>query len=159
VTSVKPQATPMPAWLAPTSVKESPLTTVSDLIDAYFGSEQFRNLQYRSRSRYTKDAGRIRKDCGPVALADLKEADIWRLYDMWSSGGKTKAGAHAIITMLRILVNFGMRKFEDSECIRLAMLLGNMRFETSKPREDHLLTEDHAKAIIARAHRDNRQSV
>jgi hypothetical protein len=88
-------------------------------------------------------------------MADVNH--IGYLYDGWTEDGQIAMG-HALIGMLRTLVNFGVTNLEDSECERLSGVLRAMRFEMAKPRGERL-TAAHAKAIIGKAHQMGVHSV
>jgi hypothetical protein len=58
--------------------------------------------------------------------------------------------AHTLITMLRVLVNFGTSVLEDDECERLLVVLHNMKFKVEKSRYGRL-TADNVKTILKKS--------
>jgi hypothetical protein len=133
--------------------------TVADLAEQYRTGERssYQALQHATRISYDSNIRRILDACGGARLADLKAGDFKRLYDGWTGGGQIAMG-HALIGMLRTLVNFGVTNLEDSECERLSGVLRAIRFEMAKPRAERL-TADHVKAIISKAHQMGVHSV
>jgi hypothetical protein len=101
---------------------------------------------------------RINDDCLGRRLADLNKDSIERLYGSWTENGKKKPMGHGLVTMLRMLLAFGATELEDSECVRLSVVLRNMRFRPAKPRNEPM-TEEQAVAIIRKSNEIGRRSI
>jgi len=127
---------------------------VAGLVNVYRNDPRspYHQLRHRTRENYNSLLRRIIKDCGEMKLADLSREEFERLYEMWKDGSKV-AMAHALITMLRSLISFGAAPIEDAECLRLSIILHKMKFEAGQPRIGERLTEAHAIAIRAEAHK------
>ncbi len=59
--------------------------------------------------------------------------------------------AHALVGMLRTIVNFGVSMLDDDDCAKLSGVMSKMRFAMSKPRSE-VLTADMVQAIREKAH-------
>lgn len=131
--------------------------TVASLAESYrtHPRSTYRTLRHKTRESYDGNIRRILNAAGGVKLADLKAEDIQRLYDGWSEGGAKLPMAHALITMLRVIVNFGATVLEDDDCIRIFVFLHRMALPGSKaPTERVALTEQQAVAIINAARKE-----
>lgn len=118
----------------------------------------YKNLRYKTREHYDVLLRRL-ENHSSIKLEEFNAPDIQRLYDGWTDGGtkKTPMG-HALITMLRGLVNYGATVRADKRCETLAVLLHKMHFPVVKPRSEQL-TAEHADAIIRKAHEVGRPSI
>ncbi len=127
--------------------------TIGALISCYRADEKstYSKLRFRTRENYDGLLKRITEDFGDEKLALLKKEDLQRIREKWIATGKPVM-AHSLISMLRILVNYGATILEDGECVRLSFLLRNMHLASSKSRKNTQLNLEHAKAIIAKAH-------
>lgn len=117
----------------------------------------YRKTRYRTRRHYDTLCARLIKDHGSELIADIRGRHVKRWHEEWCKDGKITM-AHALVGMLRTLVNFGATILEEPECTRLAGVLSGMRFEMPKPR-DARLTADHAIAIRAKAHELGQHSI
>jgi hypothetical protein len=89
----------------------------------------------------------------------LKTQDIQRLYDDWTEGGTKKLPmGHALITMLRGLINFGVVRLANGECERLSVVLHNMHFPMVRSRSEQL-TAKQAMEICRAANDMGRASI
>lgn len=147
---------------APRSQKIEPQNfdgTLKSLGDCYRTYEQspFHKLRHKTRVHYDFLISRIVDRYGHEKLAEWKAQEIKRVYEDWAERGKVSTG-HATVTVLRILINFGARVLENSECQRLSGIFNAMHFITAKPRGERL-TAEQARAIINKAHEKGRHSI
>jgi hypothetical protein len=143
--------------------KSPPIEDIAALADRYRADARspYQQLRHKTRENYHSLIKRILNDCGPLKLASLKKEDFEQLYKSWKEGGKL-AMAHSLVTMLRSMVSFGAIVIEDSECLRLDVVLHRMKFETIKPRSEQgkpRLTMQHVLAIRAQAHKSGHPSI
>lgn len=133
--------------------------TWATLIESYRSDpvSSYHKARYRTRIYYDTLCRRIKTDHGPERIADFKVREAMTWHDIWSKGGHI-AMAHSLMGMLRTLVNFGADFLEDDECSRASGMLRRRKFETPKPRTEHL-TSQQADAIRAEAHRQGRHSI
>jgi hypothetical protein len=134
--------------------------TIANLAHHYVTDERspYRQLRFKSRTFYDHLFTRILEDCGSRNLADLNAQEILRLYKRWSDDGKKLTVGKARVGMLRTLWNYGITRFEDSECARLSGTISRMRFESPKRRTERL-TADHVIAVRAKAHESGLHSI
>lgn len=159
--------TPVPAPLAQVQLKaplnnqstSDPSYTVSKLVDAYLTDKDspLTKIRFRTRVNYVGLCKRVAKDHGAERLQDIKARDFLRWHEEWSTGGKL-AMSHALIRIVRQLVNYGAVILENEECQRLVGILSKMRFKMAKARTERL-TREYANAIRATARRIGRDSV
>lgn len=132
--------------------------TIASLIHAYLTDpvSPYHKLRYHTRRNYGSSLLRVANDHGVVDLIDIRPRtiDVW--HQEWSKRGVPMA--HALMTILRILVNFGVGYLEDPECLRISGILRTKKFPNCKPRDVHL-TADMADLIRAEAHRIGLHSV
>lgn len=135
--------------------------TMGALIEKYVSDPEspYRALRFTTRRHYDTLINHLRRDCSDMIVVDIKRDDINTLYDKWTEGRTKRQGmGHALITMFRMAVNYGVKKLENPECERLAIVLHTMSFPPAKGRTAHL-TAEQADAIIARARLIGRPSV
>jgi hypothetical protein len=150
-----PEETPQPA---PKDGQQSIVNTVAELVASYRTTDRYRRLGFKVRSYYDRVTAQLLQTCANTNLSDLKGPDIQRLYDFWSDNGKKKSMGHAVIAMLRIVINYGATGLELPECVRISVLLRAMHFRLPRKRSERL-TDEHIRLIIARAHRQGRDSL
>jgi len=140
--------------------QRSGIETISGLVSTYLADRRasYHKLRFKTRAHYDSLIKRLLEDCPDQRLADLKAADIMRLYGGWAGNGQKLAMGHAMMAMVRILINYGATVLEDGECIRLSVVLRNTRFKQSKSRREQL-TAEQASAIIRRAHEEKYHSI
>jgi len=117
----------------------------------------YSRLRFRTREHYDGLMRRIDADCGKRELSALKARDFKKFYEDWTTSGEPMA--HALVGMLRTLVNFGATTLENGECERLAGVLHGLRFKRSKRQNNEQLTEAHVDAIIRTAYEWNLPSL
>lgn len=110
----------------------------------------YHKKRYVTRKHYDKLIEKIVDTHGGEMIANVKGRTVLRWYEDWSAGGKIAMG-HAVVGMLRTIINFGVTMLESDDCVRLSATLSKMRFSLPKPRSS-VLTADMADAIRAKAH-------
>lgn len=135
--------------------------TFASLIDLYVTDQRspYKNLRFSTRTHYDRLMKRIREDCGQWKLTSVTRQKIDDVYDLWTEGRtKKKAMGHALITMVRMLANFGFKQLDDGVCKDLAFTLHSMQFPAVESRTEEL-TAANADAIIKTAHEFGRPSI
>lgn len=110
----------------------------------------YHKKRYVSRQYYDALLRKITAEYGDTPIAEVKGRTLLRWHEGWSSNGRVAMG-HAMIGMLRTIVNFGATILEDSECERLSGVLSKMKFSMAKPRSA-ALTAEMVVAVRAKAH-------
>lgn len=142
--------------VAPAPPKEGDrVGTLADLIDRYRTDPRsnYNTLRYKVRLNYDNVMRRIADDVdlGLQQVSDLDAAKVQSAYDRWSESGTKVAQGHSLFAKLRLLSSYGTTVLNDDACVRFSAVLHKMRIR--KPRGGAVpLTEDHAKAIRAKAH-------
>lgn len=133
--------------------------TLAALVQEYLSNKNssYEKVGFRTKEHYRSCLKRIIEDHGETKLVDLKKPEIEQLYQEWTKRGE--AMAHSLVAMLRILVNYGAVTLEDSECVRLSVILRSMRFKMVKRRSASPLSSEHIRAIIDAAHGKRLQSI
>lgn len=116
--------------------------TLRSLAACYMTDEDspFKRLRYVSRGYYERLTNKILADHGDKYLTDIRARDAVKWHEAWSEGGKVAMG-HAMVGMLRTLINFGVAFLEDEECERLSGGLSKLRFSVAKARTERLTAE------------------
>jgi hypothetical protein len=117
----------------------------------------YQKLRYATRLHYDVLCKRIKKDMGDLCLSSIKARELKHWNESVVAVGHLPM-SHALIGMVRTLVNFGATILENEECERLAAMLHKMRFPMAKPRKERL-TADQAILIREEAHRAGRPSI
>jgi len=141
--------------------------TVSSLIDRYVNDKgsPFHGLRFRTREHYLSLIKRINESLGEQKLADLKAEDFERVYEEWIAKSAVRgrgdgiAMAHALVTMLRTLVNYGTGFVENTEFLRLSHVLHRIRFKTTKPSKKEGLSDEQVDALGREAHKNKWHSL
>lgn len=148
-----------PSAHSQSSVKQSSLDTLGDLISEYQADPQspFQKLKHNSQRHYMTLLNLIGREYSGqrLSLMDAATLDAW--YAKWRDGGKI-AVSHSKMVMLRNLFGFGTMSVRDEDCARLFGLLGKMQIELPKARTEHL-TRQQANMIRAKAHEKKRHSI
>ena len=119
----------------------------------------YRKLRHHSRQSVDYLCKRLKADHGNELLSDIKARHLLRWHEEWTGAeGKKLTMAHALIGMIRTLVNFGATILECEQSERLASVMHRMRFAMAKPRNERI-TAEQAVAIIAKAHEHGRPSI
>jgi hypothetical protein len=127
--------------------------TLKSLADAYLSdpASPYKTKRYKTRIFYERLVGMIVRDYGSMNLSAINARLVLNWHGQWSRGGKKISMGHAMVGMLRTLINFGMTLLEDKQCERLSLVLSKMKFKMAKPRSERL-TAEQAIAIRAKAH-------
>jgi len=133
--------------------------TVASLIEAYKTDPDspFHKKRYATRRFYLTLCRRLEADMGDKRLADIKARELLHWNEAITEAGHIPM-AHALIGMLRTLVNFGATLLDSPECERLSGMLSKMRFPMGKSRSERL-TAQQAAAIRERARAVFRPSI
>lgn len=126
--------------------------TIEALAHAYRTDEDspYHKKRYVTRKHYDKLVEKIVNEHGHERVADMKGRMVKRWHDDWTADGKIALG-HALVGMLRTLINFGSSMMDDDDCARLSAKMSDMRFSLPKPRNS-FLTAEMAEAFRAKAH-------
>jgi hypothetical protein len=94
---------------------------LSALIQAYKLSTKYQKLIYKSRCNYDAHMKRVEKAYGSIPLKSVTSKDL----EKWSADcgghGKHLPMGRAVMTVIRILLRFGVKEFDDKDCARLAV--------------------------------------
>jgi hypothetical protein len=134
--------------------------SVNELIHHYITrpDSPLHGLRHATRLNYSSLLKRIGETYGIVSIGDLEESHIQRMYDHWADNGQKFAMAHAMITMFRSLVVFGVTVLKDERCQRLSFILHRMKFSVPKTNNAQL-SADQVKAIINEANESGLHSL
>lgn len=126
--------------------------TLDALASAYRNDPDspYHKKRYVTRQFYDKLLKQITETHGSEFIANIKGRTVLRWHEEWSTNGRVAMG-HALVGMLRTIVNFGVTMLEDEDCAKLSGVLSKMRFAMAKPRSE-TLTADMVIAIRAKAH-------
>lgn len=137
--------------------------TVRSLINSYRTDPDspIHGKRFQSRETYLVHLSGIEKSVGARPLSGLGGRDFLRWFDEWKQrpheAEPHAARAHARISMVRIIMNFGV-VMEVEHCDRLALILSKMEFQNIRPRGEALNAQQ-ATAIRRRAHEIGRPSI
>lgn len=131
---------------------------IHSLIDAFLYDpiSDYHTKRFVTRQNYDTLCKRLLEDRGSVVIADIKFRTLkeWQLE--WTQSGVTMA--HSLMTMLGILLSFGMTVLERDECAKVAMLKSKLRVKNGKPRKT-IMTYPQVVALIAESHRVGLHSI
>jgi hypothetical protein len=156
--------TPVPIPSAPASEGSKSnvsILTLPNLVNVYLTHEksQYHSLTLPTRKFYDTQIRRLTAAFGDMPLSAIKKPTIETVYNSWTANGTDKiANGHAGISVFRILVNFGATELDLPECVRLSVILRNMRIKVVKPRTERI-TAAHVLAIRKKAHEKGYPSV
>src|SRR5262245_29438343 len=111
---------------------------------------RYRKIRYQTRLNYDVLCKRISREHGSELIREIRPRQIVRWHEAWAESGIPMA--HALMGMLRTLLKFGVSILEDDECVRVRMIMHDMRFEVGQARKEQI-TAEQAAAIRAIAHR------
>ena len=117
----------------------------------------YRKLRYGTKEHYNTLCKRLADDMGHLPLSDIKARQLLHWHEGIAEAGHVSMG-HALVGMIRTLVNFGATILEQPECERLSGMLHKMRFKMAKPRNERLTA---AQAVLIRqeAHKRGKPSI
>lgn len=116
----------------------------------------YRKLRYHTRQHYDTLCKRLGNDLGHWRLDKISTREILHWNEEIQKDHLPLS--HALVGMLRTVVNFGAALLELPECEKLSFKLSKMRFPMAKPRKQHL-TAAQAALIRAHAHHRGRPSI
>lgn len=125
---------------------------LNDLITSYRSDvdSPYHKLRFHTRQHYDNMCKPLSDKFGDKTIAELRARNVLHWHEEYLERGTISMG-HSVIGMLRVLAGFGSTILENDECMRLAGMLGNMRFKMPKPRVERL-TAQQAINIRAMAH-------
>lgn len=134
--------------------------TLRTLIQCYQSDKDspYRKIRYQTRVNYDNRLRRLDNEHGEVMVSEVKARTLKSWHEAWSDDGKKIAAGHGMIAIMRTLFTFGATILDSDDCRKVKMLLHDMRFQMSRPREERL-TAAHAIAIRAEAHRQRLPSI
>lgn len=128
--------------------------SLKSLIDFYRRDidSPYQKVRFVTRRSYNTYLDALENEVGSRQLSALRGKDFIRWYQAWSSRPAT---AHARITMLRMVLSFGivleLYPHGTDHCARLKAILSELRFSQA-PARNEILTAEHAIAIRKAAH-------
>lgn len=125
--------------------------TLRGLINCYQTDEasRYRKLRNPTRCNYDNQLRRLAREHGEKTIAEIRRRDLTIWYDQWCLIGAHTA--HGLMSLLRTITTFGSSILEDAQCVRLRLLLKDMRFEMP-PHREAIITAEQAVMIRAKAH-------
>jgi hypothetical protein len=129
----------------------TPNLTLVALIDAYKQTAAYRKLDFKSRGNYDAHMHRIQRAYGELPLKNVTAEDLEKWRVNWSGDGKHPAMAHAAMSITRLLLRFGVRKFGDDNCARLAVHFP--RFKKDRPSARKRINATQLVPFCANAHK------
>jgi hypothetical protein len=143
--------------------------TVASLIQTYQTNpaSSYRNKAYKTRYTTDRLCRAIIEDMGELKIAEVTADFVRDLHGKWTArsagsgkgNGDGAAMAHALLTQLRTVVNYGAKTLEDSDCLRLSFALRNLGIKIAKPSQNKTVNLAQAKAVIRVAHERGLHSV
>lgn len=132
--------------------------TLRDLIACYQSDpvSPYQKVRYVTRLNYDTLAKILVRDHGGELVKDMRPRTILAWHEEWSKGGIPRA--HALVSMLRIVLSFGAILLEDDDCGRVRGLISGMKFKMGEPR-DELITFEQANMLRAKAHELGHHSI
>jgi len=132
--------------------------TLRDLIACYQSDpvSPYQKVRYVTRVNYDTLTRVVVRDHGGELVKDIRPRTVLAWHQEWSKGGIPRA--HALISMLRIVLSFGATLLEDDDCARVRGLISGMKFKMGEPR-DELITFEQANMLRAKAHEMGHHSI
>lgn len=106
-----------------------------DLMAAYRTDpvSNFGKLEWYTRRYYERLMGMIERSHGDERTEDIKGRDVHLWHAQWSADGAKVSIGHALVGMLRTIVNFGDAILDDPGCQRLSAVLGDYVLDVLGP--------------------------
>lgn len=143
------QAAPTAAIVEATA---QPLRTLGFVIREYQSDplSGYHKLRFAVRRNHASLLRRMLARHGATPLAHITGRKLVQWHAEWQGDGKVSM-AHAFIAQMRTLCGFGLTLLQDSQCERLCLVLGKLRFPMAPHRVDRL-TFEQADAVRHWAH-------
>jgi hypothetical protein len=106
----------------------------------------YAKLEYCTRRYYDRLMAHILRTVGDPEIAEIKGRTVHLWHQQWTDDGHKVSIGHALVGMMRTLVNFGFFALDDADCERAATILSKGRFANGKPRTVRI-TRDQVLAI------------
>lgn len=133
--------------------------TVSSLIYCFKNDKlsRYQKLRFVSRRNYNSVLKSLDEQLGKMRLENIKTRTIHELYSHYESQGHISM-AHSVIGMLRGICSYGVAFQDDTHCLRLCTVLGELRFANGAPRTERL---EHDQVLLLReeAHKTGWHSI
>src|SRR4051812_44476931 len=107
----------------PSLAAQASVETLGWLIEQYLQHDKFKSLQFSTRRNYGNNFARINKEAGSIKLSDLDLEILARLHAGWVGANNAQALGRALMTMVRVVTNFGSEILHNTECERLIGVL------------------------------------
>jgi hypothetical protein len=101
-------------------------------------------------TKWTDEEDGVERIASETSIEEIKGRTIHLWHQKWSHNGRKVSMGHALVGMLRTLVNFGAAYFDDLECARVSIILSKLKFDNGQPRTVRI-TRDQVIAIAASA--------
>lgn len=142
----------------------APKGSLAELVDLYQSSEfsPYRRVKWNTRRTYDDHCRKLKRTVGQRQLSAITYADIHRWHGL-AKRPKTEGGpeqirsAHGLMTMLRIVIGFGVL-MDVPHAAKLSEILKKARFEMPAPRHQRPTLEQ-VRAIMERAHEVGAHSI
>jgi len=117
--------------------------TLRSLISCYQTDPDstYHKLRTRTRMNYDSRLRRVSTEHGIELVQNIRARQVKRWHEGWRGESNRVVAAHQMIAILRIVCRFGATMLEDEDCLRLAALLGQMRFPSHRPRNQAITAE------------------
>ena len=160
----------MLSWSATDADDLPPFTgTLNSLIVRYMRDTDspYASLRFASRRTYNAHFAVIEKSVGRSSLSSITGRHLTKWFKKWAApatpgGPRRVPRAHACITMLRLVLSYGVALLDDArgqaQCVRLRTVLENLQFENGKRRTTEI-TAEQAVAVRRQAHAMGRPSI
>lgn len=117
--------------------------TIDSLIECFKSDpdSDYQNLRFKSRETYSAHLKQVSKAVGKRSLAEIKGRDFKRWYENWAADGKHIPRAHYRMTLIRLIISFGVGILEDKHCMRLNTILAEQSYAGGKARKSTMTAE------------------
>lgn len=111
--------------------------TLKSLIQCYQTDPDstYRKLRYKVRQNNDALLRRLVNDHGSEDLGDIKGRTILAWYKEWTGGGEKLSMGSAFVGQLRTLFTFGRSILEIEDCVRLGMVMHDLKFTGTRARK------------------------
>lgn len=117
----------------------------------------FHKLRFNTRVHYESQANRLSNEIGVTKLTEINEDSVEEKRQEWITlSGEPMA--NSLVSIFRIIVNYGAKVLKDKECQRLAGSIKGARIK-NKPSKRTRITRAQANDLRAQARRRGRPSI